>query len=255
MSESHDALVAESLSAHDVRLLPFLPYLLQDLWELGSSASEITNLLEHHTNLSSKGRVLDLGCGKGAVSIAIAKTFGCWVKGVDLMKAFITEAQHRARLLSVDNLCSFSIQDVVTAIEQENGYDVVIYGAVGNIFTSIEILLMKLKQTIIAGGYLVIDDAYTRQETTTVDYLHREQWYDAFRTVGLQVIAEHPVDDRQLHEMNRYNQRSIERRAEELKISHEPFADLLTDYIAAQRAECEEMDTLLTGVTWLLQSR
>ncbi|MGE5494631.1 MAG: hypothetical protein ACM3S4_04950 [Burkholderiales bacterium] len=37
--------VAKSLTAESTALLPYLPYLLQDLWELGSSPDEIVSAI------------------------------------------------------------------------------------------------------------------------------------------------------------------------------------------------------------------
>jgi hypothetical protein len=37
MDDTNREAIATSLTAYDVRIFPFLPYLLQDLWELGSN--------------------------------------------------------------------------------------------------------------------------------------------------------------------------------------------------------------------------
>ncbi|MEW5953106.1 MAG: hypothetical protein AB1815_05035 [Bacillota bacterium] len=67
--------LAKSLTAESTRLIPFLPYLLQDLWELGSSPKDIIDMASKHINIyiSNKTKVLDLACGKGAVSIRLSK--------------------------------------------------------------------------------------------------------------------------------------------------------------------------------------
>ena len=49
--------------------LPYLPELLVDLWALGSSPQSIIGLLSPLPLSSTETRVLDLGCGKGAVII------------------------------------------------------------------------------------------------------------------------------------------------------------------------------------------
>lgn len=44
------------------------PNLLQDLWELGSSLKDIVNLIQKHTQISEKIKVLDLTCRKGLLA-------------------------------------------------------------------------------------------------------------------------------------------------------------------------------------------
>jgi len=58
--------LAKSLTAESVELIPYLPYLLQDLWELGSSPKDILEMITKHIPVSKETKVLDLACGKGA---------------------------------------------------------------------------------------------------------------------------------------------------------------------------------------------
>lgn len=70
MNETKEKL-AKSLTANSIELIPFLPYLLQDLWELGSSSEEITDLLSDYCELNEDSKILDLACGKGAVGYVL----------------------------------------------------------------------------------------------------------------------------------------------------------------------------------------
>lgn len=72
MSEQSNKSIANSLETNE-RLLSYLPFLLQDLWALGSSIEEIIKLVGDLKLLSGQTKVLDLGCGKEAVSIQIAR--------------------------------------------------------------------------------------------------------------------------------------------------------------------------------------
>ncbi|MDR0978655.1 MAG: class I SAM-dependent methyltransferase, partial [Lachnospiraceae bacterium] len=73
--------VASSLTANGIELLPFIPYLLQDLWELGSSPEDIMHLIKKHISISNNTKMLDLACGKGAVSVNICKELNIETKG------------------------------------------------------------------------------------------------------------------------------------------------------------------------------
>ena len=58
--------LARSLTAESVELIQFLPYLLQDLWDLGSSPQDMLDLVRQHVSWTGQLEVLDLACGKGA---------------------------------------------------------------------------------------------------------------------------------------------------------------------------------------------
>lgn len=136
MNEQTLEKLAQSLTGDSTDIIPFLPYLLQDLWELGSSPQEMLSLIKNHIPLNEDGRVLDLGCGKGAVSIRLAKELGCCCQGIDLLPDFVQYAREKAIEYGVGGLCEFTVGDIAEAVQAERGYDLVIYGAVGNILGS-----------------------------------------------------------------------------------------------------------------------
>ena len=72
MKKEIEEKLAVSLSAETTELLPFLPYLLQDFWELGSDPVVMSELISKYVNISEKTRILDLACGKGAVTVKVA---------------------------------------------------------------------------------------------------------------------------------------------------------------------------------------
>ncbi|MBU4451076.1 MAG: methyltransferase domain-containing protein, partial [Actinobacteria bacterium] len=84
--------VVTAMDGSDSGLFPFSPYILQDLWEIGASPEVIIELVRKHTNNYYSLSILDLGCGKGAVSIKLAKEFNCTCLGIDAIKEFINEA-------------------------------------------------------------------------------------------------------------------------------------------------------------------
>lgn len=66
----------------DVRLLPVLSGLLVDLSELGPSPEQIVSAFQA-VGMEPGSRVLDLGCGKGTVAVALAERLGLRVEGID----------------------------------------------------------------------------------------------------------------------------------------------------------------------------
>jgi SAM-dependent methyltransferase len=74
-------------------LLPYLPEILQDFDELGSDPQRLIECLEAECVADGIRNALDLCCGKGATSIALAKRFGMRVDGIDAIDAFLASAR------------------------------------------------------------------------------------------------------------------------------------------------------------------
>ena len=126
--------VVTAMDGSDVELFPFLPYILQDLWEIGTSPQVIMDLVRKHAENHSNLRVLDLGCGKGAVSIKLAKEFNCQCHGIDAVKEFIGEANEKAGEFGVDHLCQFAVADLRETIKALSRFDIIILGSIGPVF-------------------------------------------------------------------------------------------------------------------------
>ncbi len=245
--------VARSLTGEDTAILPFIPYILQDLWELGASAAEMVNIAKANVPLSEGMRVLDLGCGKGAVSVWFAKEFGVNVKGIDYFPEFIEYARKKAVEHSVSELCSFHVGDITQQVRTESGYDIVIYGAVGDVLGRPLEMIEKLAGTIISGGYILLDDAWT--EDAMSSYPSREQWNRCFEANHLSVVCEIPSDGDATDRINIDNQEKIAMRAAELVHLYPQHEKLLSRYVKLQLEECEALATEVTGVVWLLEKK
>lgn len=245
--------LAKSLTAETTELIPYLPYLLQDIWELGSIPTDISGLLSEYTSISASSRILDLACGKGAVSIFLAKALGCQVKGIDLLDDFIAVAKNQAKGLNLSNLCRFAVGDINEAINTEKGYDVVILGAAGDVLGTPVETIVKLKKTVKSKGFIVIDDAYV-EPNSTIDYYTREHWMGCFQKAGVRLLGEKGCDPKQMSRINQHNQANIVKRAKELTARYPEKADLFAGYVKSQQAECDDLEGELTAVTWLLQA-
>ncbi|MCJ7666385.1 MAG: class I SAM-dependent methyltransferase [Actinobacteria bacterium] len=245
--------LAKSLSAETTELIPHLPYLLQDLWELGSIPKDIAELISIHLPVPKKTKVLDLACGKGAVSIYLAKTFSCHIKGIDIISEFISYAKKKAAKYSVEDLCEFEVEDINNSVKIERKYDIVILGSVGDVLGNSVETILKLKSTVNAKGYIFIDDAYSSYGFDE-RYPSRQRWIQVFKNVGVKLIAEKTIDDEELIYINRFNQGHIIKRANELKIKYPEKSGLFEGYIQSQQREIDELEGETTGIIWLLQT-
>lgn len=247
-----DELLAKSLTAEDTEIIPHLPYLLQDIWELGSSPCDIVELIEKHIDRVYSLRILDLACGKGAVSLSLAKALNSIVKGIDIMSEFIAVATKKAQDSHVKEMCEFVVEDINKSIAKERGYDIVIFGAAGDILGSPLETLKKLSNTVVDKGYIILDDAISIDGKICPC---KSEWDNIFKGAKLNVIGQKFVNETQLIAINRTNQDYIIQRAEELKAKYPDKAMLFKKYVDNQQEECDMLEADLIACTWLLQKQ
>lgn len=238
--------------------LQYLPYLLQDLWELGSNPDDIVSLLASNIPLSKETQILDLACGKGAVAITITKSLGIKVRGFDLMPEFIKYARQKAKEYSVDTLCRFETGDINETVTTEKNYDCVILGSAGSILGTPQKTLEKLKLTIKPDGYVLIYDVYLldtahKEEVKLKEYryLTYEQWLNMFRQAGMQLVEALP--NKRASE-NASNNKAIIHRARELTREHPEKKAVFEEFVAMQLMGSYDLEKSVAGTTWLLQA-
>lgn len=251
--------LAESLTAETVELIPFLPYLLQDLWMLGSSPDEMEAVLREHAAVTPQMRVIDLACGKGAVSVGLARVFGVRVKGVDILPEFIDYARDKAREYGVDRQCDFEVADVKQVAAQGGDYDIAVWGAAGDLMGDNAATLKALRDMVRPGGLILMDDAYLESEGAEVkfhhDYLTRGQWLRLMEELGLELVAERTAPEGDDSAINDENNRNIQKRARELMERHPDKRGMFEGYIQSQLDECEDLDEGAVGVLWLMKRK
>jgi SAM-dependent methyltransferase len=256
MTEELDEQIARSLDATP-ELLPFLPELLADVWALGSSVEIIVDLLRQMEINDPGRRVFDVGCGKGAVAVSVAKENGCCVYGIDGFEPFIAEARERATVAGVAELCTFECGDMREAVAQVRDYDAVIYAAHSPVLIGrpcVEVLRECVRQ----GGYILVDDGFLADGVQSKppgyeDFLPYDGTVAALTDRGDRVVREviqspatwHADDDR-ITDL-------VRRRAEDLAVRHPQAASLLNEYVRVQERECETLRAIHVPATWLLK--
>lgn len=260
MNQEVERRLAESLTfAGSTDIIPYLPYLLKDFWSLGSEPEEMANLLHLHTDFNSDFQILDLACGKGAVSICLAKEFGCTVKGIDLMSEFIAEAKAKAEEFGVSGQCDFMVGDVNDAVTNEREYDLIIWGAAGDLLGSYPETLAGIARTIKSCGYILLDDCYIPSAHQCLrfhhDYLTKEQWEHVFLENGVTVIACNEAIQEVNPSVYADDLGNIRRRAEELIRQHPDKREMFENYVKSQQAEYEDLQDGVIPALWLLKKQ
>ncbi|MCK5241132.1 class I SAM-dependent methyltransferase [bacterium] len=257
MTFPNEQKIAESLDI-SVELLPFLPELLADIWILGSSPNHIFDMLLPLRLPADESRVLDVGCGKGAVSITLAQKFGLYIDAYDHFQPFLEEAKQKAEEYGVNKLCKFALADIRTILPSVRNYDIVIYAAVGAALGNLESCIGQLRQTVHPGGYILIDDGFSSAEKPLefpgYEYVAtREEARRQLLSHGDQLIQELLVPKNEIIAYNHQNNKVIQKRAAELIKRFPDKTKLFSQYVQHQLDECQVIENETQGAIWLLQ--
>jgi len=248
--------IAQSLEC-DPALLPFLPFLLQDIEELGGMSDYLFSVLAPLA-LPAGSTALDLGSGKGVIACELAKRFGWNVRGVDLFAPFVADAEMRARKMGVANLCHFECGDARDAVKNSAPVDALVLFSVGRLFGTIRDTVGELRKAVKPGGYLAIEEMFLAPGVAGPTALYGECISKDVALAELTAHGDRIADSREypladIAGWNRWSLDHIERRVSELSKQHPGIAPAFQEYAETQRRCCEEIETQLSGGVWLLE--
>ncbi len=239
----------------DPQLLPHLPELLQDFEELGTEAERVIGCLLEAEVAGEISRALDLCCGKGGTSIALAHRFGWRVDGIDALNGFIAAATQRAADVGVDQLCGFSAGDLCEAVIDRSDYDLVVFGAVGPILGGITRTVEALMRPLRPGGWLVMDDSILLPGAPArpgfESHADLSETSRRIEASGAEIVASH-LRDFEPGECDD-DIESIAHRAKGLLERRPDLGELVETYLHGQREECAYLASWTRDVTWLLR--
>lgn len=247
--------IAKAMDSDNTDILPYLPYILQDFWEIGSSPEDMIELIKKHQKNLNDLYIADLGCGKGAVSVNISKQLGCRCLGIDGIHEFIDEAKMKAEEYGVSSLCEFKAGDIRTEIEHMPKFDVIILGAIGQVFGNYYETLTVLKPHLNSTGIIIIDDAYIEEEGIKhPNVLPINELLKQVNDAEMRLIDEIKVKD-EISQSQEYNQQYdfITQRCKELMQKHPDKTGLFEAYIQKQNNEYTMLTTALICSTMVMK--
>jgi len=249
--------VVTAMDGTDSELFPYLPYILQDIWEIGSDPEIIIDLIKKHKEKPAELKVLDLGCGKGAVSIKLAHKLNCRCVGIDAVKEFIEEANKKAKEYNVASLCKFITGDIRLEVNKCSNFDIIILGSIGPVLGDYYDTLSTIKKSMNKNGLIVIDGCYIEDDS---DYTHQliqkreivlKQIFDA----GMDLIEEVKIQKDDIKESNDYIFKNLKMRCDELIEKYPDKKELFLNYIKQQEDENEVLETKVVCSTMLIKKK
>lgn len=238
-------------------LLPYLPELVADLEELGGSSRVILSLLRP-LRLPAEARALDLGCGKGAVALALAEQMGFRCVGVDAFPPFLEMAQKNAAARGLSDRCEFRCADLLEVVEEYKEFDVALMLALGAAIGSPADIVGLLRRSVHSGGYMLIDDSFLAPGVAGPvagyeSYSDHETTVRQLTSHGDRLLREHILSPDDVVREYRMQLEFIRRRAEKLSQQHPEAAPLLASYLERQEREDELATRTVLNAVWLLQ--
>lgn len=237
-------------------LLPLVPYLLQDIDELGGMFHHALPVLRE-LNLPPHSRVLDLGCGKGAIACTLAREFGWHVYGIDWFDPFLADARTRAERFGVPELCTFECADARTAVARGLTCDVLVMFSVERFFGSLREYVAGARTLVHPGGIMVIEEMFLAPGILPApehgDYADEAATQAAMLSHGDRLCAWIPCPPEQFAAWNNRAVAVIKNRAEELSRRYPEHAAALNRYAGFQETECRRLERFFHTVTVILQ--
>jgi SAM-dependent methyltransferase len=250
--------VLTAMDCTDSEILPYLPYILQDFWEIGSDPDVMINLIKKHLLHNRNLNVLDLGCGKGVVSINIAKQMNCECYGIDAIPEFISFSTSKADEYGVGNLCKFEVGDIREKVKILGQYDVIILGAIGQVFGNYFETLILLNNNLKEGGIIIIDDGYTEDESTFKHehVFSKSELEKQISEAGMQLIDEVNASEDKKSISNydtEYN--NLFKRCQELSVKYPHRSEIFINYCNQQKNEYDNMKTHILCSTMVVKRK
>jgi len=235
-------------------IVPFLPYILQDFWELGTPTEKVIELIQKHYNNFSCLNVLDLGCGKGAVTVKIASTLKCNCYGLDGIPEFIETAKAKACEYGVDSLCSFEVGDVRERVQELDKFDIILLCATGPIYDDYYMALATLSKHLTDNGIVIIDEAYVNDTSTFQHppYLFRKELIKQFEQAEMELIDENVFKYNEVADKTK-EMKNIETRCNELKAKYPEKSSLFENYMQNQNSEYDALENEFGGSVMVLK--
>jgi len=264
MKTLEESIAAAMDCAQNTEVVPFLPYILQDFWGLGTPPEMVINLVQKHciaktlhaNSLRHTLSVLDLGCGKGAVSIQLAAALKCNCYGIDAIPEFIETAKEKAKEYGVDTLCRFEVGDIRKKIEELDKFDVIILGATGPIYGDYYTALSALSKHLADEGIIIIEEAYIddASEFQHPNILSRRELFKQFGQAGMELIDETVGNYSEFADIPKEIE-NITKRCNELKTKYPEKSSIFENYAQNQVSEYDVLENKMIGSVMALKKK
>jgi cyclopropane fatty-acyl-phospholipid synthase-like methyltransferase len=250
--------IITAMELTDKALVKHLPYIFQDWWELGSISEEVIKIIKKYKTNYSSINVLDLGSGKGAVSIKIASELKCKCFGIDGIDDFVNFSNDKSKEYSVDNICTFETNDIRTRIKTLEKYDIILLMAIGPVLGNYYETLTKLSSHLNNDGLIIINDGYI-ENGCNKDYpnlLKENELLKQVNNAGMEIIEKITINEFSNIDKKYENEnKNIQKRCKELIEKYPDDKEALLGYIERQKREYEILTNEIIPAIFVIKKK
>jgi cyclopropane fatty-acyl-phospholipid synthase-like methyltransferase len=240
-----------SLDLTSDELERYIPELLKGLWELGSVPEYIIELIARN-DLGKNKRIIDLGCGKGAVLVKIAQRFDIKAIGVDIVVDFIEEANIYAKKFAVSAMVEFKTENILETLNTTTKQDIVIYGHDSDLLGDLDSTLKQLKNCVKEEGSILLEFMFAEQGT---EGMVNNKEMTLIEQTGYRILDRIDWNRETLKQTNRQNTGVIQENVKRLISLYPDKEEIFNEYLQNQIDECEELENEYICTTLLLRQK
>jgi SAM-dependent methyltransferase len=202
--------------------------------------------------IGPRHRVVDLGCGKGAVAVAAAARLGCQITGIDAFAPFVRAATDLSRTRSVANICRFRTGDVRYATGR---FDAGLMIGLFPLAAAAEVLRPRVRR----GGVYIIDDVFLDPRHPAAPRYAGIPTRPESRAIlehGGDRVVEVVVPRRdEIARLNAGLLSRLDRRARALMRTHPRLRPDLAEFLRRQRSANRDLIGPLRPAIWMVERR
>lgn len=230
-------------------LVPVLAQLFRGTRALGSEPRRLAGMLAR-AGVGPGSRVIELGCGKGALAVELAARTGCRVLGVDACAPFVAEARSLGACRVGGGRCRFVVRDVADVTGPARYDGAIMVGLYG-----VERARRVLRRLTLPGGVYLLDDAVrgtgasgAPRSIPTLAAARR-----LLASGGDTIIEEYRVPAARTASIERSLRRTLSRNARALARARPDLGAQLAEFLERQRRGADALARELVPVAWAVR--
>ncbi|MBU0580087.1 MAG: methyltransferase domain-containing protein, partial [Candidatus Margulisbacteria bacterium] len=222
-------------------LLVYIPQILKYLDQLGPRPQDILKIVRKLC-LPKRPKILDLGCGKGAISNYLAKKIDCSITGIDSFGPFIDHAAKHAPNKKV----KYFMKDICKELEKKNKYDLIIFVSVGFVYHGLARTITAIRKKLKPNGCYILENMYLKRNRKnrsklykTIDRAAQNRILASFKD---RLIDYKIYEQKETVVQNKYFLARIKKGMKELSKYKPEIKPLLEQYYAQQEYESDRIN-------------
>ena len=134
-------------------------------------------LIKHLDQKSKPLDILEIGCGNGWLSAQLAKNTSGQVMGMDINKVELTQA---TRVFSDISNLKFISCDIRSALPEHNSFDIIVFAASLQYFSSLNEIMQSAFQCLRTGGEVhILDTIFYKKNNVDAAKQRTKEYYTA----------------------------------------------------------------------------